>query len=162
MIAASVLIVRSAWTGNVTDNSITARSLMDGATSMRNAGIALLVVLFVVAAFVSTAMGTSVGTIAVVSPIAVEVAQMAGFGVPFCVATVIGGAMFGDNLSFISDTTIAATSTQGCKMKDKFHVNFIIALPAAILAVLIITAISFATHANTVAENSYTVPGGTA
>ena len=114
-----------------------------------------VVVLFVVAAFVSTAMGTSVGTIAVVSPIAVEVAQMAGFGVPFCVATVIGGAMFGDNLSFISDTTIAATSTQGCKMKDKFNVNFIIALPAAILAVLIITAISFATHANTVAENSY-------
>ena len=72
-----------------------------------------VVVLFLVAAFVSTAMGTSVGTIAVVSPIAVEVAQMAGFGVPFCVATVIGGAMFGDNLSFISDTTIAATSTQG-------------------------------------------------
>jgi hypothetical protein len=114
-----------------------------------------VVVLFVVAAFVSTAMGTSVGTIAVVSPIAVEVAQMAGFGVPFCVATVIGGAMFGDNLSFISDTTIAATSTQGCKMKDKFRVNFLVAAPAALLAIIIITAISFVTKANTVAENSY-------
>ena len=107
-----------------------------------------VVVLFVVAAFVSTAMGTSVGTIAVVSP-------MAGFGVPFCVAAVIGGAMFGDNLSFISDTTIAATSTQGCQMKDKFRVNFLIALPAAILAIVIITVISFATEAKTVAENSY-------
>ena len=116
-----------------------------------------VVVLFLVAAFVSTAMGTSVGTIAVVSPIAVEVAQMAGFGVPFCVATVIGGAMFGDNLSFISDTTIAATSTQGCKMKDKFHVNFIIALPAALVSVVIITAISFATKAHAVAENPYSL-----
>jgi len=114
-----------------------------------------VVVLFVVAAFVSTAMGTSVGTIAVVSPIAVEVAQVAGFDVPFCVATVIGGAMFGDNLSFISDTTIAATSTQGCKMKDKFHVNFIIALPAAIIAIAIVTAISFSTDAKEIAENSY-------
>jgi Na+/H+ antiporter NhaC len=100
-------------------------------------------------------MGTSVGTIAVVSPIAVEVAQMAGFDVPFCVATVIGGAMFGDNLSFISDTTIAATSTQGCKMKDKFRVNFLIACPAALITIIIITAVSFTTEAKTVAENSY-------
>lgn len=114
-----------------------------------------VVVLFVVAAFVSTAMGTSVGTIAVVSPIAIEVAGAAGFGVPFCVASVIGGAMFGDNLSFISDTTIAATSTQGCKMKDKFKVNFWIALPAALAAIVIITAISFATDARHVVINDY-------
>lgn len=114
-----------------------------------------VVVLFVVAAFVSTAMGTSVGTIAVVSPIAIEVAGAAGFGIPFCVASVIGGAMFGDNLSFISDTTIAATSTQGCKMKDKFKVNFWIALPAALAAIVIITAISFATDAHEVVSADY-------
>jgi len=114
-----------------------------------------VVVLFVVAAFVSTAMGTSVGTIAVVSPIAIEVAGAAGFGIPFCVASVIGGAMFGDNLSFISDTTIAATSTQGCAMKDKFKVNFWIALPAALAAIVIITAISFATDAHQVVIADY-------
>lgn len=114
-----------------------------------------VVVLFVVAAFVSTAMGTSVGTIAVVSPIAIEVAGAAGFSIPFCVASVIGGAMFGDNLSFISDTTIAATSTQGCKMKDKFKVNFWIALPAALAAIVIITAISFATDAHEVVSADY-------
>lgn len=114
-----------------------------------------VVVLFVVAAFVSTAMGTSVGTIAVVTPIAIEVAGAAGFGIPFCVASVIGGAMFGDNLSFISDTTIAATSTQGCKMKDKFKVNFWIALPAAIAAIVIIAAISFATEAKDVVTADY-------
>ena len=114
-----------------------------------------VVVLFVVAAFVSTAMGTSVGTIAVVSPIAIEVAGAAGFSIPFCVASVIGGAMFGDNLSFISDTTIAATSTQGCKMKDKFKVNFWIALPAALAAIVIITAISFATDAHQVVISDY-------
>lgn len=114
-----------------------------------------VVVLFVVAAFVSTAMGTSVGTIAVVSPIAIEVAGAAGFGIPFCVASVIGGAMFGDNLSFISDTTIAATSTQGCAMKDKFKVNFWIALPAALAAIVIITAISFATEAHAVVTGDY-------
>ncbi len=114
-----------------------------------------VVVLFVVAAFVSTAMGTSVGTIAVVTPIAIEVAGAAGFGIPFCVASVIGGAMFGDNLSFISDTTIAATSTQGVAMKEKFKVNFWIALPAALAAILIIAAISFATDAREVVSGEY-------
>ena len=89
-------------------------------------------VLFVVACFVSTAMGTSVGTITLLTPIAVEVAQVSGFQVPLCVGTVVGGAMFGDNLSFISDTTIAACNGQGCAMKDKFKGNFWIALPAAV------------------------------
>ena len=100
-------------------------------------------VLFVVACFVSTAMGTSVGTITLLTPIAVEVAQVSAFSVPLCVATVVGGAMFGDNLSFISDTTIAACNGQGCAMKDKFKGNFWIALPAAagtLLLVLILTA----------------------
>ena len=95
-------------------------------------------VLFAVACFVSTAMGTSVGTITLLTPIAVEVAQASGFVVPLCVATVVGGAMFGDNLSFISDTTIAACNGQGCAMKDKFKGNFWIALPAAIVTLMLV------------------------
>ena len=95
-------------------------------------------VLFVVACFVSTAMGTSVGTITLLTPIAVEVAQASSFSVPLCVATVVGGAMFGDNLSFISDTTIAACNGQGCAMKDKFRGNFWIALPAAIATLVLV------------------------
>ena len=95
-------------------------------------------VLFIVACFVSTAMGTSVGTITLIAPIAVEVAQASSFSVPLCVGTVVGGAMFGDNLSFISDTTIAACNGQGCAMKDKFKGNFWIALPAAIATLMLI------------------------
>ena len=91
-----------------------------------------VLVLFVVACFVSTAMGTSVGTITLLTPIAVEVAQASSFSAALCVGTIVGGAMFGDNLSFISDTTIAACNGQGCAMKDKFKGNFWIALPAAI------------------------------
>ena len=78
-------------------------------------------VLFVVACFVSTAMGTSVGTITLITPIAVAVSAASGFSLPLCVGSVMGGAMFGDNLSFISDTTIAACNGQGCAMKDKFR-----------------------------------------
>ena len=95
-------------------------------------------VLFVVACFVSLAMGTSVGTITLIAPIAVEVAQATGFAVPLCVGVVVGGAMFGDNLSFISDTTIAACNGQGCAMKDKFRGNFWVALPAALATLLIV------------------------
>ena len=97
-----------------------------------------VLVLFVVSAFVSLAMGTSVGTITLITPIAVAVANSSGFGVAFCVGSVVGGAMFGDNLSFISDTTIAACNGQGCAMKDKFRENFGIALPAAIATMIII------------------------
>ena len=92
-------------------------------------------VLFAVACFVSLAMGTSVGTITLIAPIAVEVAQATGFGVPLCVGVVVGGAMFGDNLSFISDTTIAACNGQGCAMKDKFRGNFWVAFPAALVTI---------------------------
>ena len=95
-------------------------------------------VLFVVACFVSPAMGTSVGTITLITPIAVEVAQASGYSVALCVGTVMGGAMFGDNLSFISDTTIAACNGQGCAMKDKFRGNFLIALPAALATLVLI------------------------
>ena len=97
-----------------------------------------VVVLFVVACFVSTAMGTSVGTITLLTPIGVEVAAASGFSVPLCIGAVMGGAMFGDNLSFISDTTIAACNGQGCAMKDKFRENFAIALPAALVTVAVI------------------------
>ncbi len=97
-----------------------------------------VLVLFVVSAFVSLAMGTSVGTITLMAPIAVAIATSSGFGAPICIGSVIGGAMFGDNLSFISDTTIAACNGQGCEMKDKFRENFAIALPAAIASFAII------------------------
>ena len=90
-------------------------------------------VLFVVSCFVSLAMGTSVGTITLITPIALSVAVASGFSPAMCVAAVLGGGMFGDNLSFISDTTIAACNGQGCPMKDKFRVNFAIALPAALV-----------------------------
>ena len=100
-------------------------------------------VLFVVSCFVSTAMGTSVGTISLITPIAAAVSQASGFSLPLCVASVMGGAMFGDNLSFISDTTIAACNGQGCQMKDKFRENFGIALPAAIAALIVILVCSF-------------------
>ena len=95
-------------------------------------------VLFAVACFVSTAMGTSVGTITLLTPIAVEVAQASSFSAALCVGTVVGGAMFGDNLSFISDTTIAACNGQGCAMQDKFRGNFWIALPAALATLVLV------------------------
>ena len=97
-----------------------------------------VVVLFMVGCFISTAMGTSVGTITLLTPIAVEVAAAAGFSPALCIGTVVGGAMFGDNLSVISDTTIAACNGQGCAMKDKFRGNFAIALPAALMTIVII------------------------
>ena len=100
-------------------------------------------VLFVVSCFVSLSMGTVVGTITLITPIAVAVSSASGFSLPLCVASVMGGAMFGDNLSFISDTTIAACQGQGCQMKDKFRENFKIALPAAIVSLVIILALSF-------------------
>ena len=109
-----------------------------------------VVVLFVVACFVSTAMGTSVGTITLLTPIAVEVAQASGFNAALCVGTVVGGAMFGDNLSFISDTTIAACNGQGCAMQDKFKGNFFIALPAALGTVALVLLLTVGQESNAV------------
>lgn len=105
-----------------------------------------VLVLFVVSAFVSLAMGTSVGTITLIIPIAVAVAGSSGFAVPLCIGSVVGGAMFGDNLSFISDTTIAACNGQGCAMKDKFRENIGIALPAAIATLIVILVKSIGTN----------------
>ena len=112
-------------------------------------------VLFIVACFVSTAMGTSVGTITLITPIAVAVSEASGFSMALCVASVMGGAMFGDNLSFISDTTIAACNGQGCAMKDKFRENFWIALPAAIVTIVIILVLSFNTDIHGEIAHSY-------
>ena len=112
-------------------------------------------VLFGVACFVSLAMGTSVGTITLLTPIAVAVSAASGFGLPLCVASVIGGSMFGDNLSFISDTTIAACNGQGCAMKDKFRENFWIALPAAVATLLLILLLSFRTDISGAVTESY-------
>ena len=100
-------------------------------------------VLFAVGCFISTAMGTSVGTITLLTPIAVEVAAAAAYSPALCIATVVGGAMFGDNLSLISDTTIAACNGQGCAMKDKFRGNFLIALPAALITLVIVLALTW-------------------
>lgn len=112
-------------------------------------------VLFVVACFVSTAMGTSVGTITLITPIAAAVASASGFDLPLCVGAVIGGAMFGDNLSFISDTTIAACNGQGCAMKDKFRENFKIASPAAAATLVVILLLSFRTDLNGTVSQPY-------
>ena len=112
-------------------------------------------VLFGVACFVSLAMGTSVGTITLLTPIAVAVSAASGFGLPLCVASVIGGSMFGGNLSFISDKTIAACNGQGCAMKDKFRENFWIALPAAVATLLLILILSFRTDISGSVTESY-------
>lgn len=101
-----------------------------------------VLVLFIVSAFVSLAMGTSVGTITLICPIAVAVGNSSGFDMALCVGSVVGGSMFGDNLSFISDTTIAACNGQGCPMKTKFKENFGIALPAAIVSMIVILIMS--------------------
>ena len=114
-----------------------------------------VVVLFVIACFVSTAMGTSVGTITLITPIAVAVSTASGFDMALCVGSVVGGAMFGDNLSFISDTTIAACNGQGCAMKDKFRQNFWIAFPAAVVTLILILILSMNTELNGNVENSY-------
>ena len=93
--------------------------------------------IFLAACFISISIGTSVGTVVALTPLAVQIAETSGGDVAFFVAVVLGGAFFGDNLSFISDTTIAATRTQGCKMNEKFKANLWIALPAAIITLII-------------------------
>ncbi len=97
----------------------------------------LLPGIFLAACFISLAIGTSVGTIAALTPVAVGVAEQSQVSLPLMVAIVVGGAYFGDNLSFISDTTISATQTQGCQMKDKFHTNLRIVLPIALVMLAI-------------------------
>lgn len=109
--------------------------------------------MFIIACIVSIAMGTSVGTISLIVPIGVSLAQTAQFSIPLCIASIMGGAMFGDNLSFISDTTIAACKGQGCQMKDKFRENFKIAIPAALVSLVLILVISLREEIG-----AYTIP----
>ena len=101
--------------------------------------------LFIIASFISISMGTSVGTITALTPIGLGIANATGIPVALVVGAVVGGGMSGDNLSMISDTTIAAVRTQGCELKDKFKVNFFIVLPAAIISLilLVVTTMSF-------------------
>jgi len=114
-----------------------------GVESTVNFGLSILpagivvVGLFIIGCFISVSMGTSMGTIAALAPIAVGISEKTGFAMAICIGAVVCGAMFGDNLSMISDTTIAAVKTQGCEMKDKFKANFMIVLPAAILTCVI-------------------------
>lgn len=98
----------------------------------------LLPGIFVIAAFIATSMGTSMGTIAAIAPVAVGITEASDLPLLLTVGAVVGGAMFGDNLSIISDTTIAATRTQGCEMRDKFKLNLMIALPAAIVTIVVL------------------------
>lgn len=94
--------------------------------------------LFLIACFISISMGTSVGTITALAPIGVGIAETTGIPVALIIGAVVGGGMFGDNLSMISDTTITAVRTQGCELKDKFKVNFFIILPAAIITLVVL------------------------
>lgn len=110
--------------------------------------------LFVAACFISLSIGTSVGTIVALAPLAVDIAEVSGGEVALYTAVVLGGAFFGDNLSFISDTTIAATRTQGCSMSDKFKANLWIAVPAAVITLGILLFISHGTGSPAVAEGS--------
>jgi Na+/H+ antiporter NhaC len=116
-------------------------------------GNLIIVGLFIIAAFISLSMGTSMGTIAALAPIGVGISSGTDISMPLAMATVIGGAMFGDNLSFISDTTIAAVRTQKTEMKDKFKVNFFIVLPAAIVTMVILLVLTMGNQATVGAES---------
>ena len=115
---------------------------MGGVQSTVNLGLTLIpenlliVGLFVISMFVSISMGTSVGTVAAIAPVGFGLSQATDISSAITMATVVGGAMFGDNLSMISDTTIAAVRTQKTKMSDKFKVNFKIVLPGALLTII--------------------------
>ena len=119
-----------------------------GVDSTVNLGLSILpsgvavVGLFIIGCFISVSMGTSMGTIAAMAPIAIGISEKTGFSMAVCIGAVVCGAMFGDNLSMISDTTIAAVKTQGCEMKDKFKENFLIVLPAAILTIVLLFVIT--------------------
>lgn len=132
-------------------------SAAGGVESTVNLGLSVLpsnvavVGLFVIGCFISVSMGTSMGTIAALAPIAVGISEKTGIAMAICIGAVVCGAMFGDNLSMISDTTIAAVKTQGCEMRDKFKENFFIVLPAAIITMVIFFIIT--------KDGNYTVSG---
>ena len=131
-----IFLVAGAFSGSV--------SAAGGVNSTVNLGLSLLppgiavIGLFIIGCFISISMGTSMGTIAALAPIAMGISEKTDFPIAICIAAVVSGAMFGDNLSMISDTTIAAVRTQGCDMRDKFRKNFLIVLPAAIATIVIL------------------------
>lgn len=131
-----IFLVAGAFSGTI--------SAAGGVESTVNMGLSFLpanlmvVGLFVIGCFISLSMGTSVGTVTALAPIALGVATQTGFPVALCAGATVCGAMFGDNLSIISDTTIAAVRTQGCEMRDKFKQNFLIVLPAAIITLILL------------------------
>ena len=135
MIMCLVFVLAGAFSGAV--------KAAGGVDSTVNFGLSILppqiavAGLFLIGCFISTAMGTSVGTIVALAPIAVGISEKTGIAGALCMGAVVSGAMFGDNLSMISDTTIAATRTQGCEMKDKFRENIRIVLPAAIVSLIL-------------------------
>ena len=98
--------------------------------------------LMLIGCFMSVSMGTSMGTIGALAPIAIGISEKTGFSMAICIGAVVSGAMFGDNLSMISDTTIAAVRTQGCEMRDKFKENFLMVLPAAVISLVIYVVMS--------------------
>lgn len=114
-------------------------------------GHLLLAGIFIASCFISLSIGTSVGTIVALMPVSVGLAEKTGIDLPYMVAIVVGGSFFGDNLSFISDTTIASTRTQGCSMRDKFRVNSMIVIPAAllVLGIYVVQGIGIDTHYTT-------------
>lgn len=132
-----------------------------GVDSTVNLGLSLIPAnfavagLFVIGCFISVSMGTSMGTIAALAPIAVGISEQTGFSMAVCIAAVVCGAMFGDNLSMISDTTIAAVKTQGCEMKDKFKSNFLIVLPAAIITIVFFCVITMGSSYKNGSELEY-------
>ena len=132
-----------------------------GVESTVNFGLSIMpakiavVGLFVIGCFISISMGTSMGTIAALAPIAVGISEETGFSLAICIGAVVCGAMFGDNLSMISDTTIAAVKTQGCQMKDKFRANFLIVLPAAIITIIIFLVITRDLHVELNSDLTY-------
>ena len=131
-----IFLVAGAFSGSV--------SAAGGVNSTVNLGLSLLppgiavIGLFIIGCFISISMGTSMGTIAALAPIAMGISEKTDFPIAICIGAVVSGAMFGDNLSMISDTTIAAVRTQGCDMRDKFRKNFLIVLPAAIATIAIL------------------------
>lgn len=134
-----------------------------GADATVNFGLSILpgnvavVGVFIIGCFISTSMGTSVGTIVALAPIAIGISEKTGISMALCIGAAVCGAMFGDNLSMISDTTIAATRTQGCAMKDKFRENFKIALPAAIITAIIFFVSTMGTNYAPADELTYDV-----
>lgn len=134
-----------------------------GADATVNFGLSILpgnvavVGVFIIGCFISTSMGTSVGTIVALAPIAIGISEKTGISMALCIGAAVCGAMFGDNLSMISDTTIAATRTQGCAMKDKFRENFKIALPAAVVTAIIFFVSTMGTNYAPAEELTYNV-----